>query len=253
MDDDLLSRIKHLFAPSINPKSQQLAERTLNSPAADTLWQISGGGKPFRSASRLSSLPISVMGALAGYNPIFDKIVFNPSHSHLSDLDPNVSAYNALNAMSHEAGHRADFKRSDAPGKNAPFKLPDVDLPLPPKNNAVASSEMVQVSPKEWRLEVPTSKDPYARQRDLINVARSKVDQYYQKSPREGYAQAFAAAMDVMRGTPSFLAQGHTRDEYAQELAKAEAITPGTGGIVEALLKEPVYKNHPLQRIYKRK
>lgn len=248
MDDDLLSRIKHLFAPSINPKSQQLVERTLSSPAADTLWQISGGGKP-----RLASVPINGRGALASYYPIFDKIVFNPSHPDLSDLDSTVSAENALYAMSHEAGHRTDSKRSDAPGRNAPFKLPDVDLPLPPKNNAVALSKMVQVSPKEWRLEVPTSKDPYARQRDLINVARSKVGRYYQKSPEEGYAEAFAAAMDVMRGTPSFLAQGHTRDEYAQELAKTEAITPGTGGIVEALLKEPVYKNHPLQRIYKRK
>lgn len=253
MADDLLKRLKELFAPSIDPKVQQLANKTLQSPAADTLWQISGGGKPITSSNRFDAMVGNLRNFVGGYNPVLDQVSLNPSKPNFSDPDPDANAYDALNVISHEAGHRADFRRSDAPGRNAPFQLPKVDLPPAPPPTPIKGGRMVQISPKELRIEYPQSNDPFARQRKLINNARGKVDPYYQTSPAEGYAQAFATAMEVLRNTPRILQKGTTRDEYANGLAEAEAFTPGTGGIVEALLKEPIFKNHPLQRFYKRK
>jgi hypothetical protein len=242
-------RIKEMFSPS--PRAKKIVGETLRSPAADTLWQISGGGKPTTFSNLVATVLLRARNGLAGYNPIFDNVIMDPSQESLNK-NPEESMGVALNALSHEAGHRADFRRSNPPGRNAPFRLPEIDLPPAPPRSPT-TGKLVQVSPKEWRVQEQKSNDPFERQRSLVNAARSKVDAYYQSSPREGYAQAFASAMDVLRNTPQFFEKGKSRDDYAQELAKVEAETPGAGGIVEELLKEPVFKNHPLQRIYKRK
>ena len=227
---------------------KRIAEEVLRSPAADTLWEISGGGKPTTLANA-PSLPQRIKGftPLGYYQKFGDQVVINPTKLNYADdpdkkFDSDIARSIAMQALTHEAGHRADIRRNDAPGENAPFKVPSVDLPPPPR-----PGKMVQVSPKEYRAEEPY--DPYAKQR----AARANVDLYYQTSRREGYAQAFATAMSILRSAPRLLQEGQTRDEYANELGKIEAFTPGTGGIVEALLKEKIFQKHPLQQMYKKK
>lgn len=230
--------------------NKRIAKEVLRSPAADTLWELSGGGKPIRTNTyaELAGLggnnSSGRLGAL--YNPVLDAVGINPAALDNNQGDAE-NRDTALNFLSHEAGHRVDFRRGgvypyDAPGKNAPFKVPSVDLPPPPR-----PGKLVQVSPLEYRSETPY--DPYAKQR----AAQANVDSYYQTSRREGYAQAFATAMSILRNTPRLLQEGQTRDEYANALGKAEAFTPGTGGIVEALLKEKMFQKHPLQQMYKKK
>ena len=238
MPKNPIQRIKQLLMPSMRPESRRIAEEALLSPAADTLWEISGSGKPIRTNTAAEVLGRFQRNS-AAYFPLWDGVGINPAELQSSDYKENQN--NALHALSHEAGHRADFRRNDAPGRNAPFKLPDVELPAPPQG------KQVQVAPLEVRVEKPY--DPYEKQRE----ARGKVDKYYQTSPEEGYAQAFATAMSILRNTPRFLQEGKTRDDYANALGEAEAFTPGVGGIVEALLKEKVFQKHPLQRVYKKK
>ena len=223
--------------------NKRIAEEVLRSPAADTLWELSGGGKPIRTNTYAALMGGRGRSAKAAalYNPALDAVGINPAGLE-DNYNDEENRNQALKYLSHEAGHRADFRRYDTPGKNAPFKVPSVDLPPPPR-----PGKLVQVSPKEYRSETPY--DPYAKQR----AAQANVDSYYQTSRREGYAQAFATAMSILRDTPRLLQEGQTRDEYANALGKAEAFTPGTGGIVEALLKEKMFQKHPLQQIYKKK
>lgn len=244
MPDTPMQRLKRLLVPSVRPESRRIAEAALRSPAADTLWAITGGGKPITTTS--SVIP-RLKGAAATYAPWLDMVSIDPAS--LQNADSAENQRDALMYLSHEAGHRADFRRNDTPGRNAPFKLPAATSPLP--SSQTKTGKMVQVSPKEWQMQ--SSYDPLVRQRDLINAARSKVDPYYQTSPKEGYAQAFASAMDILRNAPHLLQEGAGRGEYAEGLGVQEAITPGVGGIVEALLQEPKFKEHPLQRFYKRK
>jgi hypothetical protein len=235
---------------------KRIAEEVLRSPAADTLWEISGGGKPVTAANKtdltLRIKRITGSDPLGYYQPPFlqkfgDQVVINPTKLNYADnpdkkFDSDIARSIAMQALTHEAGHRADIRRNNAPGENAPFKVPSVDLPPPPR-----PGKLVQVSPKEYRSETPY--DPYGKQR----AAQANVDSYYQTSRREGYAQAFATAMSILRNAPRLLQEGQTRDDYANALGKAEAFTPGTGGIVEALLKEKIFQKHPLQQIYKKK
>jgi hypothetical protein len=249
MPDRPIERLKQLLVPPMSAKAKRVAEETLRSPMADTLWQISGGGKPFTMSSPVAMIRERASGAIASYRPLLDIVGLDPS---ALDGNENNMRSDATRSVSHEAGHRADSRLSNAPGRNAPFRLPSVDLPpaLPRSSNTGA---LVQVSPKEWKVLEQESNDPFKRQRELANKARGKVDQYYQTSPEEGYAQAFANAMTVLRSAPRMLQEGATPQEYAEELGKIEAETPGTGGIVESLLKEKPFQQHPLQRIYKRK
>ena len=102
---------------------KRIAKEVLRSPAADTLWELSGGGKPIRSNTYANLVGgAAKVGAL--YNPALDAVGINPDE--IRNNDNNEETQNtALRFLSHEAGHRADFRRPyDAPGKNAPFKAP---------------------------------------------------------------------------------------------------------------------------------
>jgi hypothetical protein len=78
--------------------------------------------------------------------------------------------------------------------------------------------------------------------------ARKGVGYYSQTNVQEGVAEAYADAMGFLQRTvdPSM-----TRDAFAAELAKIEARTPGTGGIVQRLLAKDVFANHPGRRFYR--
>lgn len=211
--------LKRLLMPSPErATAKRVAKETLTSPLADTLWQLSGGGRPMTTANPLNPLTLAqtLYGANAAYNPIFDAVTM--SGRKLAGVgDAGEISYEAERFLAHEAGHRADMRRGRAaPGRQAPFQLPRTSATVTPKEMA----------------------------------ARKQVDEYYQKSPREGYAQAFATAVQIMRQSPELLKQGMPREEYAKELADAEATFPGVGGIVQGLLKEPAFKNHPLQQFY---
>jgi len=224
-----LSKLKQMLVPSASAQQKRIAQEVIRSPAADTLWQISGGGAPLTGTGALANIGANLGGGWAGYyRPVSDNITINPSVFKMYGSSPEEEAWakeDMLRTLSHEAGHRADLalfnvaRGKKAPGRDAPFRVPKAQGNLSPQEK----------------------------------MARKTVDTYYQTSPREGYAQAFAVAMELMRRTPELIATGELdRKAYAEGLAEDEAKTPGLGGIVEALLKgQPMYKNHPLQQFYK--
>lgn len=216
MPQDPIARIKQMLAPAVSAKAKRVAEETMRSPMADTLWQISGGGKPIQTTSQMGTIPTRLKGAVASYVPFLDVVSLDPS---ALQYDEDSMRSDATQSLSHEAGHRADSRRSDAPGRNASFEVPKPTGSLSP----------------------------------LEQKARGMVDWYYQTSPDEGYAQAFGNAMSILRNSPRMLQEGATREDYVKGLAEAESVTPGVGGVVEALLKEKPFQQHPLQRVYKRK
>lgn len=116
------------------------------------------------------------------------------------------------NVLIHEAGHRVRARGFGfgAPGNKAPFKLPDG---------------------------TPSS-------------ARAKVDEYYQSSPNEGYAQAFRNAYNMLSySAPALLSDPTiTREKVLNALAQIEARTPGAGEIVRDLLKKDIFRGHPMSK-----
>lgn len=230
MPPDFLGKLRQLFVPSGSPSANRVTKEVLTSPLADSLWSISGGGKPIASRGYLQQF-ISP-GALGTYDENLDWVTVIPREfPQTNEADIRDRARGVL---MHEAGHRVQARRNpmDVPGGNAPFKLP----PKSPQVNFGRSHD-----------------NPPERQRQTAeNLARFNVDSYYQTDPAEGYAQAFESAWQVLSRSPELLKRGYDRNAYAQYLAEAEAQRPGVGQIVSDLLKnEPMFRNHPLQAFYR--
>lgn len=233
MPPDFLGKLRQLFVPAASPMAHKVTEETLKSPLADSLWAATGGGRPITAKGQVSRL--LKPSALATYNPIFDMVEMRPEM--LSAGTEEDAREEARSALMHEAGHRATRYRlsKNAPGGDALFKLP----PMQRSQTAYGS--------------------PERRAEDREHMARSKVDKYYQTSPREGYAQAFEYAWQILTRMPKLMQEGdeeegvpYDRSKYAEALADAEARRPGTGQIVSDLLKnEPMFRNHPLQAFYR--
>jgi hypothetical protein len=230
MPPDFLGKLRQLFMPSGSPSANRVIKETLTSPLADSLWSISGGGKPVTSRGYLQQFVSP--GALGTYDENLDWVTVIPREfPQTNEADIRDRARGVL---MHEAGHRVQARRNpmDVPGGNAPFKLP----------------------PQSPRVDFGRSHDnpPERRRQTVENLARFNVDSYYQTDPAEGYAQAFESAWQVLSRSPELLKKGYDRNAYAQYLAEAEAQRPGVGQIVSDLLKnEPMFRNHPLQAFYR--
>lgn len=238
MPPDFLGKLRQLFVPSGSPSANRVTKEVLTSPLADSLWSISGGGKPVTSRGYLRKFLSP--GALGAYDENLDWVTIIPREfPQTNEADIRDRARGVL---MHEAGHRVQARRNpmDVPGGNAPFKLPPQSPQIPePK---ASTGEFI----------APADNSPERRRQTVENLARFNVDSYYQTDPAEGYAQAFESAWQVLSRSPELLKRGYDRNAYAQYLAEAEAQRPGVGQIVSDLLKnEPMFRNHPLQAFYR--
>ncbi len=71
---------------------------------------------------------------------------------------------------------------------------------------------------------------------------RAAGDPYYRANEDEGYAQAFARAVQVLQDTARDTTGG------GEAMAKAERLAPGTSSVIARLLTSPVYAQHPYTR-----
>lgn len=237
MNPDLLAELRRLFMPSApadataNPapprkvglmqsikderdRIQRVTEGALNSPLGDTLMAVSGGGKP-----SIDALDLSTRNKLIA--PIYDFFVppnpvtgFGYRAGGIYHPKKDAVTLKSPQSLAHEMGHRRDFRVENRPSNDMRFVVPTL--------------------PMETRGDV---------------IARADIDPYYRKNDIEAYASAFDNAISLLRSFAGDTAG--TRDDYTNALVRKERETPGTGYIVESLLKEPIYSNHPVRRFYR--
>lgn len=200
---------------------RQEADELLRSPTADSLWAVSGGGRPSVTTSPFNpssaAFPRLGRSASGAYHPIADIVSLNPAE-YPADENTEYRREDMRTTLAHEAGHRAQRKMGkDAPGGTLPYRLPRNDNPTPQES-----------------------------------AARQAVDPYYRTDEKEGYAQAFERAFQILTRAPKLMAEGRlSREEYARSLAEVEANRPGTGTIVVDLLKSnAMFANHPLRQYH---
>jgi hypothetical protein len=77
---------------------------------------------------------------------------------------------------------------------------------------------------------------------EAIRTGSTLPDAYWMQSPHEHYAEAFAQAVTVLRRT--------AKDATAapDAIAKAETAVPGTKAMLQKLLAQPLYEQHPLRK-----
>jgi len=123
--------------------------------------------------------------------------------------------YGQEHILAHEMGHRKQLG-------SLPFTVPDKRFAIPSK----ATSPLQQ-------------------------KALDKINDYSKAGPREAYAESFAAAFQALRN------MANPNNEFIKDenklrnsLGEAEGQYPGLGSILSELLKEPIYKEHPLQKFF---
>lgn len=237
MNPDLLAELRSLFMPSApadataNPapprrvglmqsikderdRIQKVTEEALNSPLSDTLTSVSGGGRPAIDALALSARNKLIAPIYHSFVPPDPVTGFGKKAGGTYFAKKDAIALARPQSLAHEMGHRRDFMVENRPPNDKRFIVPNL--------------------PMETRSDV---------------IARADIDPYYRKNEIEAYASAFDNAITLLR---SFARDTTgTRDDYANELVRMERETPGTGYIVESLLKEPIYSNHPVRRFYR--
>ena len=68
--------------------------------------------------------------------------------------------------------------------------------------------------------------------------------EYANSDLEERWAEAFANAFDLLR----YAATEPDRERVRRSMAQREAFIPGTGDVIAFLLRQPIYRAHPLNR-----
>ena len=192
---------------------RQTVQSMFSSPFIDSLVALAGA-RPKMSVSRLPSTR--------------DRGEYDPWRGELKISDFPLS-----------------FTKSGESRNNTPASQPSVRSAIIHEMGHVASQKGKYYTPKTGPSFKIAQKDTSSDMTPAEKASVLNLDPYYRNNnEEERYAQAFTNAFQFLQDSAK-----DPKMDWSGYLGKLEGNTPGTGAFVVRMLKEPIYKNHPLKQI----